>query len=531
MAMPFHQSTFFANCKADSRVNAIVWRNPACTHGTTQRVAFYKSSSARLAIAQRTLGSDTWTVQDSTFTGNNASDTHCAASLVTDGDGESHVCWGTHSTKLRYWKGGDSNDITVDSEELPLVTDAASTVGSGTNGTSTFSSNLTEATNDVYLDGIIAFKTGVLAGQTRTIADYNGTTKAITVDIPFGSAPSEGDEFEIGLYEGNVTYQVFLKLGNGDLLLFFRFGGSGNADYICYHYETATNGGAGWTRRHGIFLLGGGESQYPNKVVRDPATGRIHWSHCNRRTSGFDNYNEYYLYSDDDFETLKNRAGEALTVPISRAHANDKCLIATIADTAGLMNTQGQAWNAAGFGVTSAYWDSLNNGVSQYNDIQWNGAAWAATQCGTETGAFKVVTGMTTFVLSQTLALFDGTNHYRIFRSDTLSAQYGEGIFVRVCTEPTLTTWNTYKLWSGTVDAWAPAMDEELWYGEGELHLYFQRCTEDAGSPMPGSVLEFSDLSLILNEPPLLPANTSTRSSGQPVMPLGRRDGVGGARR
>lgn len=60
-----------------------------------------------------------------------------------------------------------------------------------------FDTDLTEATNDHYNDAYILFVDGVLAGQSRKIADYDGAAKNVIVAIPFTDAPGNGDKFVI----------------------------------------------------------------------------------------------------------------------------------------------------------------------------------------------------------------------------------------------------------------------------------------------------------------------------------------------
>lgn len=64
-------------------------------------------------------------------------------------------------------------------------------VGSGSTTTS-IATDLTEATNDHWNGRTVLFISGTLAGQAASIADYNGTTKALTV-AALTSAPASGD--------------------------------------------------------------------------------------------------------------------------------------------------------------------------------------------------------------------------------------------------------------------------------------------------------------------------------------------------
>ena len=67
----------------------------------------------------------------------------------------------------------------------------------GTPTTTVLGTNLAQATSSFYADQTIVLTSGTQEGQARIILSYNGTTKEITVDEPFTSAPIATDEFAI----------------------------------------------------------------------------------------------------------------------------------------------------------------------------------------------------------------------------------------------------------------------------------------------------------------------------------------------
>ena len=72
--------------------------------------------------------------------------------------------------------------------EESSVNDASAT-------TSAFITNLISSVDDFYSDDTLVFISGSLTGQSRIISDYNGTTKAVTFDETWTSAPADSDEF------------------------------------------------------------------------------------------------------------------------------------------------------------------------------------------------------------------------------------------------------------------------------------------------------------------------------------------------
>lgn len=66
----------------------------------------------------------------------------------------------------------------------------------GTLSTTQMTTDLTEATNDHYVDATIVWTSGALAGQRKAITSYNGTSKVLTYDAAT-DAPSAADTFVI----------------------------------------------------------------------------------------------------------------------------------------------------------------------------------------------------------------------------------------------------------------------------------------------------------------------------------------------
>ena len=84
---------------------------------------------------------------------------------------------------------------------LKQIKEATITIESSINDSSAtttqFVTSLTETTTSYYSNKIMVFIDGHLSGQARIITNYNGTTKAITLEEPLTSAPSDGDQFLI----------------------------------------------------------------------------------------------------------------------------------------------------------------------------------------------------------------------------------------------------------------------------------------------------------------------------------------------
>jgi len=72
---------------------------------------------------------------------------------------------------------------------------AAAVVADAGNTATTFVTNLTETVDNFWKGAGVVFTSGALKGQVREIASYNGTTKAITLDVALTGAPASGAAF------------------------------------------------------------------------------------------------------------------------------------------------------------------------------------------------------------------------------------------------------------------------------------------------------------------------------------------------
>lgn len=103
------------------------------------------------------------------------------ADAVWDEAASGHNIGGSFGKFIRQMKEG----LIV---EEATVNDASAT-------TTSFVTALPSAVDDFYNDDTLVFISGSLTGQSRIVDDYNGTTKAVSFDEAFTSAPANSDEF------------------------------------------------------------------------------------------------------------------------------------------------------------------------------------------------------------------------------------------------------------------------------------------------------------------------------------------------
>lgn len=70
--------------------------------------------------------------------------------------------------------------------------------GDCTNSQTVFDTDLTQTQTDHWEDTFLTFTSGILAGQTKPVTAFNGTTKCISIRDPgFSTTPTAGDAFVI----------------------------------------------------------------------------------------------------------------------------------------------------------------------------------------------------------------------------------------------------------------------------------------------------------------------------------------------
>lgn len=92
--------------------------------------------------------------------------------------------------------GSEWYDASLVIHTIPFLF-TASAVNDASATTTSFVTDLTEATDDHYNDLYLVFTSGALLGQSRKISDYNGTTKAVTLATALTDAPADNDTFII----------------------------------------------------------------------------------------------------------------------------------------------------------------------------------------------------------------------------------------------------------------------------------------------------------------------------------------------
>lgn len=295
-----------------------------------------------------------------------------------------------------------------------------------------------------------------------------------------------------GKFERSVSYPEFYRMPNGNLLFFYRDGGSGRGNLVINQYDTRTKK---WTQLHSNLIDGEGQRNAYWQACID-GKGTVHVSWVWRESPDVaSNHDLCYARSTDDGVTWEKSTGEKYQLPITAASAE---YAVRIPQNSELINQTSMSADAQGYPFIATYWRDADSQVPQYRLVYHDGLAWKSLRL-----AFR----KTPFSLSGA-----GSKRIPIARPQVMVKNFGKkasvllvfrdeerGSKVSVATIDKIKKgkWKLQDLTEYAVGSWEPTFDTELWKTSGVLNLFVQKVEQvDAEGtadipPQPVQVLEW----------------------------------------
>jgi hypothetical protein len=295
-----------------------------------------------------------------------------------------------------------------------------------------------------------------------------------------------------GKKEDNVTYPEFYRMSNGDLLFFYRDGGSGRGNLMLNHYNVKTRE---WTQRQDAFIHGEGQRNAYWQMCTD-MRGAIHISWVWRETGDVaTNHDMGYAKSKDGGISWLRSTGEAYQLPITAANAEYAVHIPQAHE---LINTTGMCADGEGRPYIVSYWRPEGTMVPQYHLISHNGSAWQISQITDRKTPFTLSGGGTKRIpisRPRIVANSEGDTDkaYMMFRDSERESR----VSVAICEDLSQPDWQIRDLTDFAVGMWEPSFDTELWKRSKVLHIYVQEVGQGDGErtealqPTEVSILEW----------------------------------------
>ncbi|WP_295767492.1 BNR repeat-containing protein [uncultured Mucilaginibacter sp.] len=280
----------------------------------------------------------------------------------------------------------------------------------------------------------------------------------------------------VGLKEGRVSYPEFYRLDNGNLLFYYRDGGSGNGSLVinCYDYNSGK-----WKRLQENLIDGEGKRSAYWQVATD-VKGNIHLSWVWRETPDVaSNHDMAYACSKDGGKTWLKSTGQAYALPITASNAEYAC---KISEKSELINQTSMFADANGTPYIATYWRAEGETVPQYQLVFKDKHGWHTRNLKFRTTPFSLSgTGTKRIPVSrpQIIAWKNGKSMAAglIFRDE----ERGNKVSIAINNNLAANKWQVSNLTEQQVGSWEPTYDTELWKNKGILSLFIQQTTQIDG--------------------------------------------------
>lgn len=293
--------------------------------------------------------------------------------------------------------------------------------------------------------------------------------------------------------EAKISYPEFYRTQQGNLLFFYRDGGSGNGNLLINRYDTKTKS---WTALQKNLIDGEGQRNAYWQAFLDEK-GRVHLSWVWRETPDVaSNHDLCYARSGDGGLTWERSTGERYTLPITQSTAE---VAVAIPQRSELINQTSMYADAEGHPFIATYWRDSGTTVPQYHLVYKNEAQWQVQNLALRSTAFSLSgTGTKRIPLArpQIVAWQQKARvaAAMIFRDE----ERGSVVSAAVNRDLRTGRWKVVDLTTTPVGSWEPTYDTELWKAKKKIHLFVQRVEQkdaegqSALPPQLVSVLEWN---------------------------------------
>ena len=275
-----------------------------------------------------------------------------------------------------------------------------------------------------------------------------------------------------GADENKLSYPEFYHMPNGDLLFFYRDGGSGNGNMVMNRYDVSTQK---WSRIQ-TNLIDGENKRNAYWQAWVDAKGSIHVSWVWRESPDVaSNHDMSYAMSKDGGRSWQKSTGEVYQLPIRMATAEVVC---TIPQSSELINQTSMTTDVDGNPVIATYWKGKNN-VPQYKLMSKSAKGWQVTDLGFRSTDFSLSgAGTKQIPIARPQVICTGSGKKKqvvlVFRDE----ERGNKVSIACGSLQQKTKWKLIDLTTDGVGAWEPTYDTELWKTKQQLHLFVQQVTQ-----------------------------------------------------
>lgn len=272
-----------------------------------------------------------------------------------------------------------------------------------------------------------------------------------------------------GSLENTVSYPEFYSLPNGNLLFFYRDGGSGRGNMVINRYNKATKT---WTQLHRSLIDGEGQRNAYWQAYADER-GTIHVSWVWRESPDVaSNHDLCYARSNDGGKTWEKSTGEGYTLPITAATAE---YAVRIPQKSELINQTSMTADESGNPFIATYWREPGSLVPTYHVVYLDNKKWHTVNLTTRRTPFSLSgMGSKRIPIARPQLIVAGTGRDAFVSVIFRDEERGSKVSVASSDHIKNSHWRLTDLTSFSVGSWEPVMDPVQWYQHKQLHLFVQ---------------------------------------------------------
>ena len=297
-------------------------------------------------------------------------------------------------------------------------------------------------------------------------------------------------ESMLGSKENKVSYPEFYKLANGNLLFFYRDGGSGNGNLMINQYDIKTRN---WKKIQSNLIDGEGKRNAYLQTAID-VKGTIHLSWVWRESPDVaSNHDLCYAKSTDGGLTWQKTDGTKYQLPITEKNAE---YALKIPQNSELINQTSMYADENGNPFIATYWRDAGETVPQYHIVYKIDEKWKVNKLAFRKTPFSLSGGGTKKIpISRPqLICWAAKNKIAgalIFRD----VERGNKVSIATSNDISTEIWVCKDLTLTSVGEWEPTFDTELWTTKKRLDLFVQKVEQldgegkANGAPTPVRVL------------------------------------------
>lgn len=304
---------------------------------------------------------------------------------------------------------------------------------------------------------------------------HNGRLRYAKSMEPGGLELGE-EEAMVGSEENRVTYPEFFALPAGDLLFFYRDGGSGAGNLIINKYDVAKKQ---WNRLHTNLISGEGQrNAYWQAYVDKKGTIHVSWVWRDSPDVA-SNHDMAYACSKDGGLTWQRTDGTTYMLPITAANVE---YAARIPQRSELINQTAMAADDEGNPFIATYWRASDTTIPQYKIIYRVDDHWQVKSLNFRSTAFSLSGhGTKEIPISRPQLLVTGKGKKSSLLLLFRDRERGSKASVLKLNNVHQDDFEIFDLSEHGLGAWEPTYDTELWRNKKRLALYVQQTDQKDG--------------------------------------------------